>query len=185
MTLPSTVPVKPGRVTLARLLTAVVLGTVLALAGCGFRPMYGSESTSAEAEALLGSVAVSPIGKDRTGQVLRNDLIDRISAGRSAQNPRYRLDVTLETYELGGLIQSDATVTRYTVTLRAKIHLVDVASGQGVMDELARATTAYNIPVSEYAAISAQQDAYRRASTQLADEIRSRVASFLEANRGR
>ncbi|WP_166646553.1 LPS assembly lipoprotein LptE [Zavarzinia compransoris] len=159
---------------------AAVLAAGLLTAACGFQPMYGARSTSAEAEALLGSVAVAPISSDRNGQILRNDLIDKISAGRTAQNPRYRLDVELETLELGGLIQTDASITRYTVTMRGKIRLVDVASGTVVMNEMARATTSYSVPLSEYASITAQQDAHRRASGQLADEIRSRIASFLE-----
>lgn len=167
------------RLSLAASLTVLGLG----LGACGFQPMYGINSTSAEAEALLGSVAIAPIRNDRTGQILRNDLIDRISAGRSTQNPRYRLDVELETIELGGLVQTDASITRYTVTFRGKLRLVDIASGQVVMNELARATTAYSVPTSEYAAITAQQDAYRRASGQLADEIRARIASFLETHR--
>lgn len=165
---------------LSRLAAACALGAALALGGCGFQPMYGSHSTSAEAEKLLGSVAIGQIGKDRTGQILRNDLIDKISGGRTAQNPRFRLDVALETIELGGLVQTDSSITRYTVTMRGKISLIDLATGTAVMNELARATTAYNVPQSEYGAIAAQQDAYRRASGQLADEIRSRIASFLE-----
>lgn len=168
---------------LARFAAIALTGLALGLSGCGFRPMYGSESTSAEAEALLGSVAVAPIGNDRVGQVLRNDLIDRISAGRSATNPRYRLDVKLESNELGGLVQSDASITRYVVTLRGNFRLVDVKTGQPVMTEVARTTAAYNVPASEYAAVSAQADAYNRASGALADEIRARVASFLETNR--
>lgn len=165
---------------LSRLAAACALGAALALGGCGFQPMYGSHSTSADAEKLLGSVAIGQIGKDRTGQILRNDLIDKISGGRTAQNPRFRLDVALETIELGGLVQTDSSITRYTVTMRGKISLIDLVTGTAVMNELARATTAYNVPQSEYGAIAAQQDAYRRASGQLADEIRSRIASFLE-----
>lgn len=163
-----------------RLGLVAVLVAGLLTAACGFQPMYGANSTSAQAEALLGSVAIAPINRDRNGQVLRNDLIDRISGGRTAQNPRYRLDVQLETVELGGLIQTDASITRYTVTMRSTIQLVDVASGAVVMKEFARATTSYSVPLSEYASITAQQDAHRRASGQLADEIRSRIASFLE-----
>ncbi len=169
---------------LARTAAVIAICASLGLSACGFRPMYGSESTSAEAEALLGSVAIAPIGDDRIGQVLRNDLIDRISAGRSATNPRYRLDVKLDRSELGGLVQTDASITRYVVTLRGSFRLVDVATGKPVMTEVARTTAAYNVPESEYAAISAQSDAYNRASGALADEIRARVASFLETHRG-
>lgn len=176
-------PVRPAAGT--RLAAACALTLAVALGGCGFRPMYGSESTSAEAERLLGSVAIATIGKDRNGQQLRNDLIDRISGGRTAEDPRYRLDVELETIELGGLIQTDGSITRYTVTMRGKVALVDLAaSSTVVMNELARATTTYNVPQSEYGAIAARQDAYRRASGQLADEIRSRIASYLETHRG-
>lgn len=172
-----------GTTRLRRAFLAGAAALGLGLSGCGFQPMYGVRTTSEQAEALLGSVAIAPIRNDRTGQLLRNDLIDKISGGQSAQNPRYRLDVQLETLELGGLIETDASITRYTVTFKGKLRLVDVASGQIVMNEMARATTAYSVPASEYAAITAQQDAYRRASDQLANEIRARIASFLETRR--
>ena len=51
------------------------------LAGCGYRPLYSSSSESAGVAATMASVTI-PEAEDRVGQLIRNDLISSMQAGK-------------------------------------------------------------------------------------------------------
>ncbi len=72
---------------------AALLPVALALGGCGFRPLYGSRG-NAPGAVELAAVTVGPIA-DRLGQILRNDLTERLSPLGESFEPRYRLDAKL------------------------------------------------------------------------------------------
>ncbi len=157
-------------------LLALALGLV---AGCGFHPLYGSGSLSSSSVSF-DAVSIAPIpGHD--GLRLRNNLIDALTGGHAVTRPRYRLEVALKSTEAGSLVQGDATITRYSVDLIAKFDLIDTAAEAPVLSETSRVNTTYNVPASPYASTVARDDAVARATRQLADDIRIRVASFLES----
>lgn len=157
------------------LLALVLLGP--ALAGCGFRPVYGNYSAVAMSGADLGQVAIEPIG-DRNGQVLRNLLIDRFYADGRPADPSHRLQIRLAatTEDLG--IRRDATATRARLRLVADYELLDTSTGQTAYRSFSRAVVSYNLLEAQYATLVAEQDAYERGLTELAEDIRTRIALF-------
>lgn len=160
---------------IAALAALALLGP--ALSGCGFRPVYGSYSAAAVSGAELGQVAIEPIG-ERNGQVLRNLLIDRFYADGRPASPSHRLLIRLAATEEDLGIRRDATATRARIRLVADYELVDGTTGQTVYRSFSRAVVSYNLLEAQYATLVAEQDAYERGLTELAEDIRTRIALF-------
>ena len=142
---------------------AVIAGCFL-LAGCGFRPMYGSSLAPA-----LSSVFVEPIA-ERDGYELRNTLIDALHSDGDKAGKLYSLKVTLNENSQGIALQNDATITRYNSRLEARYTLSDMRGNlltSGMQTEL----SAYNVVQSPYATLTAQQDASKRAAQDVAERI--------------
>ncbi|MGZ3265811.1 MAG: LPS assembly lipoprotein LptE, partial [Croceibacterium sp.] len=91
------------------------------------------------------------------------------------------LDVLLDDKLEGlGLIRND-TVSRERRTLRARYQLVDLASGDIVLDATAGSDTGIDVVSSEYATIAAENTALENLSTEVADQIIARLALVLRA----
>ncbi|MBK6800147.1 LPS assembly lipoprotein LptE [Novosphingobium sp.] len=159
---------------LAVLLLAVLLGA------CGLKPMYAGGGSGAVAQGLA-AVEVSAI-EGKAGWLMRNALNDRLSAGGSA-GARYRLDVRLDDRLEGLGLLSDDTIARERRTLRARYQLVDLASGEILLDATAGSDAGIDVVSSEYATIAAEQTALENLSREVADRIVTRIALRLRAER--
>ncbi len=163
--------------------TALLLGLALtlpALSACGFRPVYGTGAASVggkAAAAELANVAIDPI-PERSGQVLRNLLIDRMYAEGRPGNPAWRLRVGLSSVEEDLGIRKDATATRARLRLTANYELVDTGTNQVVYRSFSRSIVSYNLLEEQYATLVAEQDAYDRGLNELAEDIRTRLALY-------
>ena len=146
----------------------------LLLAGCGLTPMYAGGGQGSVARALAG-VNVSSI-EGKSGWLVRAALVDRLGAGADGA-PRYRLDVRLDEQLQGlGLLSTDA-VTRERRTLRARYQLIDLSSGEVLLDATAGADAGIDIVSSEYAVIAAEKTALENLSHEVAEQIVTRVAT--------
>lgn len=158
---------------------AAVLLVVLALAGCGFHPLYGKGGAS---PAIMASIYVDPIA-DRTGYELRNSLIDLLDSG-GGNSKQYRLKITLAEDRKGIALQNDATITRYNYLLAAQYELRDSA-GRIVTSGHQSTLTAYNVVASPYATLSAEQDAQKRAAQDLSQRIQLDLGVFFARHKER
>jgi len=150
------------------------------LSGCGFQPLYGRAGVGADGTAAanhLAAVRISPIA-DRTGQVLRNALYDRLTPRGRPGKPLYTLDVSLEPTRSDLVILQDATSTFAKVRIRAKYVLKDIASGAPLTRGKSESTTIFNIVESEFANIKAETAARERAVNEISDDIRLRLGLF-------
>lgn len=155
---------------------------VLALAGlaaCGYKPLYGDNSTASrpEVRASMADVQIMPI-RDRVGQLVRNSLIDRMTPAGQGETGRYRLDVRLEERREELAIRRDETATRANLHLTAVYRLHDNASGAVVSSGTSFATTSYNLVRNEFAAQSALRDARQRGADLIAEDITYQVAAY-------
>ena len=148
---------------------------LLALTGCGLRPLYGGGSRSAVA-STLSSVTVAPI-QGQSGWLVRNKLIDRLGEGGSG-TAAYRLDVTLDDNITAFGLRSDRAATQERRTLRARYQLVDLKNGMVVLDATAGSDAGIDIVSSEYATVAAEQTALENLADIVADQITARVALF-------
>jgi LPS-assembly lipoprotein len=147
----------------------------LALAACGLKPMYAGGSSGAVASGL-GSVQVAPI-PERAGWLVRNALVDRL--GGEASEPDYRLEVELDDDLTAFGIRGDAAVTRERRILRARYRLVDLKTGEVVLDATAGSDAGIDIVSSEYATVAAEQTAQERLAGVIADQMVARLALFI------
>ena len=146
---------------------------LLGLSACGLQPMYAGGGNGAVAQGLA-AVDVPAI-PGRAGWLVRNELVDRLGAGGNAP-ARYRLDVRLDDQLEGLGILGDDTVSRERRTLRARYQLVDVSSGEILLDATAGSDAGIDVVSSEYAVIAAEQTALENLSREVADRIVARIA---------
>jgi LPS-assembly lipoprotein len=159
----------------------LALALLLLLGACGLQPMYAGGSTGAVASGL-GVIRVAPI-PDRAGWLVRNALVDRL--GSEAPEPAYRLDVELDDDLIAFGIRGDAAVTRERRTLRARYHLVDLKTGEVVLDATAGSDAGVDVVSSEYATVAAEQTAQERLAGVIADQMVSRLALFMRNTKSR
>ncbi len=156
---------------------AALIATLVALAACGFQPLYGKGPQQA-APDQLGNIAVAPIA-DRLGQITHNFLLDRLNPRGQPADPSYRLEVKLFDSKQNLAIKKDATATRALLNLSAQFRLIEISTGYPVYDGRSRATASYNIVESQYATIAAEKNARLRASRIVAEDIAVRVSVCL------
>jgi LPS-assembly lipoprotein len=141
-----------------------VLAACLLLGACGFHPMYGNSLAP-----QLSSVYVEPIA-ERDGYELRTSLIDVLQSDGDAAGKAYRLKISLNESSQGIALQNDATITRYNSRLEAHYTLSDTRGNvltTGTQTEM----SSYNVVVSPYATLVAEQDASKRAAQDVAERI--------------
>lgn len=158
---------------------AFLSAALLALSGCGLRPLYSGGGDGRVARTL-GSVEVAPIG-GRAGWLMRSALADRLMTAPAGTSPRYRLEVELDDQIIGFGVRADNAVTRERRTLRARYRLVDAGAGTVLLDATAGSDAGIDVVSSEYATVAAEQSALERLSMIVADQIVSRLALY--ANR--
>lgn len=147
------------------------------LSGCGFHPVYASRADGAGREELA-KVRIDLIA-DRIGQQLRNELLDRFNPRGDAGPSLYRLGVTLQQRRVETSIRRDETTRTVRYEVDARFSLVDVANASVAMNGISRAATTYTVFTSEFATLSAENDARTRAVREIADDLALRVGAFL------
>jgi LPS-assembly lipoprotein len=163
----------------------VLAASVLTLSACGFEPMYGThrfnEPTAQEAaiEAQLESIEIENI-PDRSGQVLRNLLIDRFYRNGRPQAPQYRLKTAALQESITDLdITKESDATRAQLRVNATITLVD-ANGNAVLERDLSAIGSYNILTSEFSTRVSEDNTRQNVLSDLAQQIELQIALYLQ-----
>ncbi len=151
------------------------------LAGC-FQPMYGQSTlfgAGAKLRDELRQVEILEID-GRLGQEIRNDLIFELTGGQG--NPvgaPYKLAMTITSSSQTPLVDvASGRATSETVVLDVTYRLLDVTSNRVVLTERALARISLDRSQQRYAAMRAIRDAQNRAAKLVAQQIRSRLASY-------
>ena len=153
---------------------------LLLLGACGLKPMYAGGSSGAVASGL-STIQVAPI-PERAGWLMRNALVDRL--GGEVGDPAYRLEVELDDDLTAFGIRGDSSATRERRSLRARYRLVDLKSGQVVLDATAGSDAGIDVVSSEYATVAAEQTAQERLAQVVADQMVARLALFVRRSQG-
>jgi LPS-assembly lipoprotein len=148
----------------------------LTLSACGFRPLYGDYS-GAKVMPALETIFVEVI-EDRGGQILRNELLTLISPKGMPNPTKYRLKIDLNEMETTQLQRTDETATRTDLRLVSKFVLVRVADNETVLSGGSISIGSYDLVDAEFGRITAKKNARRRASREMAQDIRSRLSTF-------
>ncbi len=174
---------------LTRLAAALALAGLTA--GC-FQPIYGEHTGlgNAAVGSKLSSVEVVPVDAAngtriaRVGVNLRNDLIFELTGGGSPPSATHLLKVNLT-----GNIQQvivDINTARPDIenyALNATYTLTDIATGKVVITGSTFSRVTYDIPGQQQRFVGTRglRDAENRAAKSIAEDIRTRLASYFVA----
>ena len=148
------------------------------LGGCGFERTYAArDGGGSPIRQEMSQIAVAPI-PERTGQLVRNTLLDHMTPLGQPDRPAYRLEVRLKEETNGLSLAHDSTITRYKYTLKAAFQLSDARSGQALLVDHARAITPYNVTRSEFSTQVSAEDAASRSAELVANAIEGRIAAY-------
>lgn len=149
----------------------------MAVAGCGFRPVYGPPSPSSTDPTLGTELAAIIVGNipERFGQLLRRDLERRLDPRNSGRAARYLLQaaVSFNVDSIG--YRRDGTVSRqrYTATGTWALSTLSVPPERVAGSTIpVRAIDSYNIPdLQFFAADSSREALERRLAETVGEEI--------------
>ena len=140
--------------------------------------MYAGGGSGAVAQSLA-AIDVAPI-EGRAGWLVRSALEERFGAAGQT-SPQYRIEVRLDDQLEGLAVLRDDTISRERRTLRARYQLIDLSSGEIVLDASDGSDAGIDVVSSEYAVIAAEQTALENLSQDLAQRIVTRVALALRS----
>jgi LPS-assembly lipoprotein len=157
--------------TIFRILSILAL---LQLTACGFQPLYASREKGSLPDAL-NQVFVASI-PERSGQILRNHLIDRLYDRGTPEKPDYDLAIGLRAQEINLGVRLDATSARTRYDLDADYRLTRRSDGQTILSGTARSSVNYARFEAQYATLTAREDATERALREVGEQIVNRLA---------
>lgn len=165
---------------LLRLIAAGLLAATVG--GCVFQPMYAQTPLFGSGPSLrdaLRDVEVASI-QGRIGNELRNDLIYELTGGEGNQvQAPFRLTLVANVSSFSPVIDTESgrpvsEMVSFDVTY--KLH--DVVRDRTVLTEQALARVSIDRSQQRFANVRAVRDAENRAAKVVAEQIRSRLASF-------
>jgi LPS-assembly lipoprotein len=159
-------------------LAAIALSPLL-VSGCGFKPLYGKNSAShgPSAMAQFAAIEIPPLA-DRTGQQMRNLLIDEMHPQGADGTFLYRLNVVIREADVNLGLQQNSTSTRGQVRLTVQYFLIDKTSGKTLLTETVRTSTGYNILINQFSSVISADDARTQGLQTLAEEIADHLALY-------
>ncbi len=164
-----------------KVVLAVLGGSAGLLAGCGFRPLYGTRSLSGaptgspSIDQQLAAVRIDPIS-DRLGQQLHNALRDGLNPLGQPVSSTHHLSIKLTVRTYGALTRTDLSATRRNVELTAFYSLIDNA-GEVALRDSSQIVTGYDEFDDPLNDISANESALERSTVALAEVIKTRLAA--------
>jgi LPS-assembly lipoprotein len=151
---------------------------LLALSGCGWRPLYADAETG-PADSELRAIKVDPIS-ERTGQELELALRNLFNPTGIDTPQRYELKTTLAVArsELG--IQSQGLATRSKIDGYATFVLSDLKTGKQLFKDTTHSFDTFDVEPSGYNTVVNDNDARKRVAEELSQEIVMRLTFFLQ-----
>lgn len=137
----------------------------LALAACGFTPVYGPQGGGT---ALQSAVLLPKPGNENAYHFNRR-FEERM--GRAAPGAPYSLTLRIQTDDQDIGSTSAGNTTRYRLIGRAFFSLVDTATGATLFEGRTNAFTGYSTTGSTVATRAAETDASERLMVLLADQV--------------
>jgi LPS-assembly lipoprotein len=172
----------------ARFLVVAALAALTA--GC-FQPMYAehADGTPALREKLMG-VDLPPIDKPnssreaRVGVEIRNALAFKLYGNATGMPPTHRLVIRFSTSRYDLMTDPNTALpTSENYSINAQFNLIEIASNKSVMTGTTFSHLTFDIPGSyqRFARERAYRDAEDRACQEVAENIKTRLASFFFA----
>ena len=157
---------------------SLLLFFCLLLTGCGFHPVYGTHGAEGGSPVALdlNNIAIENI-PDRHGQILRNNLIDRMYGKNRPTQLLYTLKVKISDSEEDLGILANATSTRSLLNMHGDYSLVD-ARGQEILKGTTHSVASFDKLDQMYGTVAARQDAYDRTLHEISEQIVNRLSLY-------
>ena len=146
------------------------------LAGCGLKPLYATQDGSSASVELSGISIPEP--KSRLEQLVRNELLGQMAGPGSDGVGVYRLELQQKVATSAVVAAKTGLNQRESLEMSLTYRLFEVSSGKLLQEGRSFAVIPYDRVSSEFSNLQAVDNAERRASVQLADDIRTRLAAF-------
>lgn len=160
------------------LAAAVLLVALPVLAGCGFRPLYGSQDS---VDVVPEFAQISIAQPDHRGeQLLRNRLLDILTPKGAPDRPRFLLNYKIAESVGSVFITRSEEITRSNLQLTVSAVLHDYDSGRPVFSVSANSQASFNQTTNDYANLISERDARERAMRDAAEQIRIRLANYFD-----
>ena len=148
-----------------------LLIAALALAACGFTPVYGPGGTGGK---LFGQIRTAdPSTPDEF--TFAGRIAERLGPDQAA---RFALAYKLRIAVVSQAITKDEVTTRYSLNGTADFVLTDTTLGQEVTRGQVSTFTSYSTTGTTIATMSAEQDAHDRLARMLADQVVTRLLAI-------
>ena len=156
---------------------AAGLCAALALTGCQVKPLYATNSGTAEAMAAIDFSEAD----DRIELEVRNNLVFLAGGGAGEPvDPQYDVDFNVTTRYIGVLLDLKDDLPRAgRVELRVDFTLKRHDTGEILKTGKRRTVALVDYPGQEFAKVRATRDAENRAARELAELMRADIASWL------
>jgi LPS-assembly lipoprotein len=175
-----------------RMVRAAAALAIAALAAGCFQPLYGEQSPTGgpvlrdplSAVDVLQIAAPKASDEARLAVEIRNALLYDFTGGGYAAPPTHRLNIAMSTSRASIIVDVDTSrpeIENYGIN--ATYTLTEIATGKIVVTGTTFARVSYDIPGQQqrYARVRGLRDAELRAAKVVADNIRSRLASYFIA----
>lgn len=159
--------------------TAGLSAAALWVAGCGFRPVYGTGAAGYDVMDELEATKIEII-PNREGQILHNYLLDNFNPRGRPVRPRHLLTTSVSLGGGGVGTQLDRTTVRTQLVVNASAELT--VDGK-TREFTSKAVSGYSTSESIYASTIARQGAIERAMETIAEDLRVQIATFFEKRR--
>jgi LPS-assembly lipoprotein len=152
---------------------------------CGFRPLYRKDAGDPGVMHALAQIKIMNVRafkpeNDRLGQQMQNLLRERLTPNGAPQRPLYILESDLRVTVARTGIQITEEATRARLTVNSKFALKDAATQATLYQGTEQSVNSYNVADSQFATMSAENDAAFRAVREVSDSIRIRLAIYFE-----
>src|SRR6185437_5954344 len=174
----------------ARLGIAIRLLAIAALsaltAGC-FQPMYAERADGTGLRDKLLTVDIPPVDKPNASHeariqvAIRNALAFKLYGAATGAPPLYRLELKFSTSRSSLIVNTNTGLPdTETFSIDAQFNLIELATNKSVMTGTTFSHLSYDIPGSyqRFARARAVRDAEDRAAEEIAEHIRTRLASY-------
>ena len=143
---------------------------------CGYEPIY-SKNVSSNKELL--SISVKNI-KDRSGQILRNYLLNQLNPEKERVIIKYKLTVEISESRSNLAYRRDMSATRADLIVTANYLLTEIKSGEIILKQETKSISSFDVVESVYATIVAEKDAREKNLQVISDDIITNLVIFFK-----
>ena len=143
---------------------------------CGYEPIY-SKNVSSNKELL--SISVKNI-KDRSGQILRNYLLNQLNPEKERVIIKYKLTVEISESRSNLAYRRDMSATRADLIVTANYLLTEIKGGEIILENETKSTSSFDVVESVYATLIAEKDAREKNLQVISDDIFTNLVIFFK-----